>query len=131
MRKAVVMLCLLALVGCKPKDKPTPAPHESASKPEYLSFSQRAKMGERIVNRQLGPKAHNAIFDSFYKATGDNDGYVCGKVRWNDSGSQRTNESNFYVYVSFSGSKIASNSQPVVIERGQDWAQEKYRLFCQ
>lgn len=129
MKKICVFLCFLALIGCKPKGKQLEQ-IDSDKGADFLTFSQRVALGERIVKRHLGARYRNPVFDSFYHSIGDNDGYVCGKIQWNDARSQTTKENSYFVYVSFTGSKVASNSQPTLFENGQDWAREKYRLLC-
>lgn len=134
MKYIVIFIALISLFGCKPKDKPVePQEKNSNAKPEkekYLEWSKRIKLGESIVLDRIDPRAVNIQFDSHYKYVGENDGYVCGSVRWTDTISQTQKKNYFYVYLSFASGAVSSNSKPMVFDSSQKYPMEKYQMFC-
>ncbi|GEM_PF-2243960 len=135
MNKAIILLSFLVLFGCKPKDEPKTLESKNdvqkkEEKPEYLDWKKRISFAENILNHSLGTGAINISFDSFYKYVGENDGYVCGKVKWTDTYRQTEMDNYYYVYMSFFDGKVSSHSDPMVFDVSQEYPLKKYKMFC-
>lgn len=134
MKTIILFFALISLVGCKPKDKTLELTdsrkQEQPKKEEYLEWSKRINFGEQIVVGNISSNATNIQFDSHYKYVGENDGYVCGKVSWVDTFLQTKKNKYFYVYLSFSGGRVAQNSKPLIFDVSESYPMEKYKMLC-
>ncbi|UGS47125.1 hypothetical protein JMT66_05465 [Kosakonia cowanii] len=135
MNKFIILLSVLLIFGCKPKDEAKTVENKSDvkskdDKPAYLNWDKRMSLGEGIVRRSLDADASNITFESFYKYIGENDGYVCGKVKWIDTYRQREVDNYYYIYMSFLDGKVSSHSDPMVFDINQEYPMEKYKMFC-
>lgn len=135
MNKIIFLLSFLVLFGCKPKDEPevikdTHEVQTKDEKPEYLSWKKRVYLAEDIVIDSIDSKASNIVFDSFYKYVGENDGYVCGRINWIDSYSQKEVDNYYYIYMSFLDGKVSSHSNPMIFNAVQEYPMKKYKMFC-
>jgi len=131
----VFLLSFLVLFGCKPKDEPKTLENKideqsKEGKSPYLDWKKRISFGENIVSSGLDSGALNISFDSFYKYVGENDGYVCGKLKWTDTYRQKEIENYYYIYLSFLNGRVSSHSEPMVFDASQEYPLKKYRMFC-
>ncbi|EKU4728264.1 hypothetical protein V6E05_25405 [Citrobacter freundii] len=131
----VLLLSFLVLFGCKPKDDPKTLENKidensKEEKAPYLDWKKRISFGENIVSNSLDSGALNISFDSFYKYVGENDGYVCGKLKWTDKYRQKEIENYYYIYLSFLNGRVSSHSEPMVFDVSQEYPLKKYKMFC-
>ncbi|OKO99494.1 hypothetical protein [Xenorhabdus eapokensis] len=111
-RILIVVICGLSLVACKPTEK------------DFINI------GESLVRNSL-KDPDSAKFDSFYRPSGESDGYVCGMVNAKNSYGGYIGKKTYYVYIETKDGKLKHHG-PIVIENDDDQAVlDNFRLLCQ
>jgi len=111
-KKLLFCVIIFAVAGCKQSDK------------------EMINTGESVVRDSLKNPA-SARFASFYKASGQGRGYVCGKVNAKDERGTYTGSKPYYVYIETEQGKLTTHSPAVIVKPGDAAEMSKYSLFCQ
>ena len=113
MKKYILLMTLGALlVACKPSDK------------DFIN------LGESVVKDTL-KDPESAQFESFYKASGEKDGYVCGYVNAKNSYGGYTGKKPYYVYIETDNGKLINKGPVIIIGDDEKDKLENYEAICQ
>lgn len=112
MYRLLLLIALFSLFGCKPSDK------------------KDVLAGESLIKATLR-HPDSARLTSFYKPSGDNDGYVCGKVNAQDDNGVYSGSRSYYVYIEMVDGVLRNHSPAIMVEPGDVREMMRYQLFCQ
>lgn len=109
---ALSFFTLILIAGCKPSDQ------------EFIAI------GESVVRDSL-KDPDSAKFESFYKSSGELDGYVCGSVNAKNSYGGYTGKKSYYVYIEVENKKIKDHGPIIIVADDDRKALNNFNVICQ
>lgn len=111
-KSLIFFICLFLISACKPSEK------------DFISI------GEGIVKDSL-KDPESAKFSSFFHASSENEGYVCGDVNAKNSYGGYTGKKPYFIYIETNDGKLTNHGPVTIVADDDKKGLEKYQLFCQ